>query len=151
VIYFAQLPTGVIKIGYTDDLNSRMAQLQDHYGCGLDVLHVLPGDRLAEADMHRKFAHLRFGRSEQFRPAADLMEFIGLPFDESRRVVEFQEVCRVKLPADVMESARIVAAYTGEAMAEMLGDILRPVLAKRERDEAAKREKATRKPKGGDE
>lgn len=51
----------------------------------------------------------------------------------------------VKLPADVMESARIVAAYTGEAMAEMLGDILRPVLAKRERDEAAKRERVTRK------
>lgn len=55
----------------------------------------------------------------------------------------------VKLPADVMESARIVAAYTGESMAEMLGDILRPVLARREREEAAKREKATRKPMGG--
>lgn len=50
----------------------------------------------------------------------------------------------VKLPADVMESARIVAAYTGESMAEMLGNILRPVLAKREREEAAKRAKERR-------
>ena len=57
----------------------------------------------------------------------------------------------VKLPADVMESARIVAAYTGESMAEMLGDILRPVLAKREREEAAKRERAVRKAEGGKE
>jgi hypothetical protein len=47
----------------------------------------------------------------------------------------------VKLPADVMESARIVAAYTGESLADMLGDILRPVLARREREEAAKRAK----------
>jgi hypothetical protein len=45
----------------------------------------------------------------------------------------------VKLPADVMESARIVAAYTGEPMAEMLGNMLRPLLAKREREEAEKR------------
>lgn len=47
----------------------------------------------------------------------------------------------VKLPADVMESARIVAAYTGETIADMLGDMLRPLLAKREREEAAKRAK----------
>jgi hypothetical protein len=47
----------------------------------------------------------------------------------------------VKLPADVMESARIVAAYTGEAISDMLGEMLRPILAKREREEAAKRAK----------
>jgi hypothetical protein len=47
----------------------------------------------------------------------------------------------VKLPADVMESARIVAAYTGEPMSDMLGDMLRPILAKREKEEAAKRAK----------
>lgn len=58
----------------------------------------------------------------------------------------------VKLPADVVESARIVSAYTGESMTDIMGDILRPVLAKRERDEVAKRERATRKAaKGGDE
>jgi hypothetical protein len=51
----------------------------------------------------------------------------------------------VKLPADVMASARIVAAYTGEPIAEMLGDILRPILAKMEQDEAAKRAKEMRK------
>jgi hypothetical protein len=52
----------------------------------------------------------------------------------------------VKLPADVMESARIVAAYTGETIAEMLGDMLRPVLMKREREEAAKRAKRSGDP-----
>ena len=47
----------------------------------------------------------------------------------------------VKLPSDVMNSARIVAAYTGESIADMLGDMLRPLLTKREKDEAAKRAK----------
>jgi hypothetical protein len=45
----------------------------------------------------------------------------------------------VKLPADVIRSARIVSAYRDESMAEMLAGILRPVLAEMEREEAAKR------------
>lgn len=53
----------------------------------------------------------------------------------------------VKLPADVMESARIVAAYTGDPVSEMLGNILRPILAKREREEASKRAKEKGAPK----
>jgi hypothetical protein len=47
----------------------------------------------------------------------------------------------VKLPADVMESARVIAALTGESIAEMLGDILRPIVAKREREVVAARAK----------
>jgi len=69
----------------------------------------------------------------------------------ARKRSEGQALESVKLPADVMASARIVAAYTGEAIAEMLGDILRPILVKREREEAAKREKATRKAESGGE
>jgi hypothetical protein len=48
------------------------------------------------------------------------------------------ELISVKLEADVIESARIVSAYTGETMAEMLSAILRPILNKRAREEAAK-------------
>lgn len=53
----------------------------------------------------------------------------------------------VKLEMDVIESARIVAAYRGETMTEMLSAILRPILAKMEQEEAAKRQK--RAPKKG--
>ena len=54
----------------------------------------------------------------------------------------------IKLPRDVVESARIVSAYTGESMTEMLGDILRPILAQKEREEVARRTKPEGKPKG---
>ena len=47
----------------------------------------------------------------------------------------------VKLTLDVVESARIVAAYRGETIADMLSDLLRPTLAKMEREEAARRAK----------
>jgi hypothetical protein len=46
-----------------------------------------------------------------------------------------------KLPADVVESARIVAAFRNQSMADLLGDILRPILKKMEKDEITKRAK----------
>jgi len=55
----------------------------------------------------------------------------------------------MKLHVDVIESARIVAAYRGEAMTDMLSDILRPILAKMEREEVAKRTGEKPKGKGG--
>jgi hypothetical protein len=40
----------------------------------------------------------------------------------------------VKLHMDVIESARIVAAYKGEQISDMLSNILRPILADMERE-----------------
>jgi hypothetical protein len=47
----------------------------------------------------------------------------------------------IKLMTDVVESARIVAAYRNEPMTDMLSDLLRPVLARMEREEVTKRSK----------
>jgi hypothetical protein len=46
-----------------------------------------------------------------------------------------------KLPIDVVESARIVAAYRNEQITDLLGNILRPVLLKLEQEEQSKRNK----------
>lgn len=45
----------------------------------------------------------------------------------------------VKLHMDVIESARIVSAFRGEPMQDMLSNILRPILAKMEQQEMDKR------------
>ena len=45
----------------------------------------------------------------------------------------------LRLPRDVVATARIVAGYTGESMGEICGAILRPVLAEMERREAERR------------
>lgn len=47
----------------------------------------------------------------------------------------------VRLAIDVLESARIVSAYRNEPMTEMLSNILRPILAKMEKEAIAKRGK----------
>ena len=62
-----------------------------------------------------------------------------------------QETLSVKLHLDVIETARIVNAYRGGTMTDMLSDILRPILAKMEREEVARRAKSDQaaKSKGG--
>jgi hypothetical protein len=80
MIYFIQpADGGPVKIGYSDDVEARRRQLVTYYNCPLVLLGVMPGSREEEQAIHARFAHLRLGRTEQFRPAPDLMEFIGQP------------------------------------------------------------------------
>lgn len=79
MIYFVQLASGAIKIGHTDDLDQRLAGLTSHYGGPVALLATMPGDPEKEAEIHERFAHLRFGRKEQFRPARELLDFIDRP------------------------------------------------------------------------
>jgi hypothetical protein len=79
MIYFAQLPGGAIKIGCMEDVETRLSQLGSHYGTELALLVTMPGDRSVEAEIHERFSHLRLGRTEQFQPGADLIQFIGKP------------------------------------------------------------------------
>jgi hypothetical protein len=52
-----------------------------------------------------------------------------------------------KLHADVMETARIVAAYKGVQIQDLLSDILRPILRRMHREEV---EKASAEWSGGE-
>lgn len=52
-----------------------------------------------------------------------------------------QKTLSVKLHMDVIESARIVSAYRNEPMTDLLSRLLRPVLAKMEKEEIARRAK----------
>ncbi|MFI5454197.1 MAG: hypothetical protein ACHRXM_01980 [Isosphaerales bacterium] len=53
----------------------------------------------------------------------------------------------VKLPMDVLESARIVSAFRGGTMTDLMADILRPALAKMEQEEMARRSQSAAKRK----
>lgn len=79
MIYFAQTESGSIKIGTTTDLPGRLAGLESDYKGRLCLLATMPGGRAEERAIHARFAHLRLGRTEQFRPGPDLMAFIGKP------------------------------------------------------------------------
>jgi hypothetical protein len=148
VIYFVERPgDGHIKIGTTIRLSERLKQLMAEYGDGLVVLAIVEGDHRGEYGLHRRFAHLRTV-GEWFEPGDDLLGYIVAEGQEWDGSDDDPGYLSAKLPVDVIESARIVAAYRGETITEMLGDILRPILADMEKEEVAKRSKAP-KGKGG--
>jgi hypothetical protein len=81
MIYFVQDGDhGPIKIGCTDQPRHRFSMLKKVCP-GMRLLAVLDGGFDVEQGLHRKFVHLRRGKStknEWFNPAEDLLEFIRL-------------------------------------------------------------------------
>jgi hypothetical protein len=75
-IYFALLESGGIKIGFTTNLQQRLQALRREYKGPVNVLATFPGDVREEQRFHREFSHLRAGRTEQFAPTGELMEFL---------------------------------------------------------------------------
>lgn len=146
MIYFAQdLDGGPIKIGFSTDVTARIHQLELSYNRPLALLATMPGDMAREAEIHHRFAHLRLeGRGrrgchpEQFRPAADLMAFIGRPFLVSPNpdAVELmisrsalnddgRDDTRVKVDVSLAGKAKLVATHRGIPVAEFLTELLR--------------------------
>jgi hypothetical protein len=77
VIYFAQLPTGPIKIGATIDLKTRLIALSSDYGANLTLLATMSGNRSTKYEIHKRFADLRIDRTDLFEPGPALIEFIA--------------------------------------------------------------------------
>lgn len=63
--------SSVIKIGTTTKLRARMRELMPD-----EVLALEPGSYQRENEMHQRFDHLRYGNTEYFRPAPDLLAHI---------------------------------------------------------------------------
>lgn len=134
-LYVARFPNGAIKIGQSADVPYRLAQLRTYYGVPLELLHTEPGGKPEESAWHRRFAHARLGRSEQFRPVAELMAAIGRPMLDGidPEAVEFVEPANGrrmglklrpslnrKLSALAMLDGRTTSDLLNEAIAEFL-------------------------------
>ena len=74
VVYYCALMGGRVKIGTTTHLARRMRELRVR---DEDVLALEQGGRLVELERHHQFAHLRIGKTEEFRRSDDLLEHIA--------------------------------------------------------------------------
>ena len=74
-VYFIADGTGHVKIGVSNDVPARMAQLQTGNPTRLRLLAVCPGGEPLERQLHRQFAHVR-AEGEWFRLTADLQAVI---------------------------------------------------------------------------
>lgn len=119
MIYFMQPPDGgPIKIGYSDAPDVRHKALQLHYGRELVILATMNGGREREAEIHLRFAHLRFGITEQFRPDSELLDFIE---KEGKRWAKLKVV---KVNSELVSMARYVADQREILLAEYLSELL---------------------------
>ncbi|MCI0488966.1 MAG: GIY-YIG nuclease family protein [Blastocatellia bacterium] len=82
VIYFIQgNDGGLIKIGYTDDVDARFKDMQRGCPIPLKVIGAFPGTMQDEKECHRQFAHLR-SYGEWFYPSSELIAFINFTLSE---------------------------------------------------------------------
>lgn len=121
MIYVVQaVDGGPLKIGFSDNVPARVKQLESHYRRPLAVLATIPGGREEERAIHERFSHLRFGKTEQFRPDPDLLAFIGRPlFVNAIPVIEAMNVRSTA--RDALIAVKCWAAYKHwvEEFAEM--------------------------------
>lgn len=145
MIYFVQLESGAIKIGFTENIEARLAQLGSHYQSPVFLLATMPGDRKQEREIHERFEHLRFGRLEQFRPANELMEFIGAPIlvGANPLMIEFQssrleKYINVRIPLWAYLEAKKAAGIKGLDLSRYLGEMILANASKDLKSEARK-------------
>jgi hypothetical protein len=88
VVYYVRR-RGLVKIGWSSELRERLRKLHVKPA---DLLAVQCGERADEADMHRRFEHLRVVGDglgvEHYRLAADLLDHVN----ELRRGLNLPEV-----------------------------------------------------------
>ena len=126
MIYFLQAKPGdPIKIGTTVRLSKRLSEIQQAEAVELGVLGVMDGSFADESAVHRKFLSFRL-RGEWFAPDPALLAFIAAethPWDGE----DERPATPVRMDAEVVRIARIVAAYRGITLAEYISERLRPL------------------------
>lgn len=91
MIYFVKSPDGLVKIGTTGCLPSRLKQLAYKHGVEIEVLGVMDGSYPEERALHKRFADLLAKGKEWFRPGDELLAFIGehgKPWDKDAAIPE---------------------------------------------------------------
>lgn len=112
VYYVRRTSDGAVKIGFTANIRNRMMALRREHG-PLQILLVLGGDREEETQAHGKFYRYRIRRTEWFRPARPLLEWIcgardghEYPGIQPDNVLSMDELAPLVLAAVPIEALR---------------------------------------------
>jgi len=127
VVYFLQTtgPSGVIKIGTSTDVTTRLRWHQGHHPVPLKLVLTVPGGYRQEKAYHLMFAHLR-AEGEWFFPEPDLVTFIE---QERTKQMAGVDLGPEPLPTSALftpSPARVVQRaepeeITGDDLDELLG------------------------------
>lgn len=124
-LYFMLNPSlGIVKIGISNDVETRRMQLEHAVGVALDVLRVVNGGCRYEEDLHDAFGPTRL-LGEWFAPTAELLELANSDADiqtflESKRqaIAEFRRA-REAVRAMRLEHERAAAREEKARLAKL--------------------------------
>jgi hypothetical protein len=95
-IYFIQAePGGLVKIGYTENLDKRLRIIQSHSPLKMKIIGKIRGSRATEAEIHSKFNKDR-KHGEWFVSSERLMKLIEIHGDNESDI--FPEIDITNLP-----------------------------------------------------
>ncbi len=84
LVYFIQEKGGgFIKIGYTENINARLSQMQTNSPHDLVILSIIEAGKEKEKQIHEKFRN-HHHRGEWFYPSGEIMEYINYLNNSSR-------------------------------------------------------------------
>lgn len=133
MVYFIEVqhPDGVfIKIGYAEDAQARAGGIRFTRKAPVRILGIMPGFRRVEASVHQRFAHLRLGRHEHFRPDQELMDFIEentepiTPRSKGRALTSERSEGTALIETTIVLKAKQIAAYKEITVSELLSELL---------------------------
>lgn len=78
MIYFIQAENGLIKIGFSKNVTSRLSNMQVRSPLKLTLLSTIKGTVVMEKELHYKFSKFR-EHGEWFKPTQDIINFIANP------------------------------------------------------------------------
>lgn len=119
----------LIKIGTTIRLAVRVNSPDIRRFAPLEVLGITDGSYADEAAIHRKFDNCRW-QGEWFRDEPEIRAFIAA---EARPWTPDEDaptppMSAVRIDAEIVNSARIIAVADGKTLAEYLAEIVQPIL-----------------------
>ena len=122
LIYFVrQGQNGPVKIGWSTDVRKRLVHIQTYNPEKLQCLGVMEGSARDEHALHRRFRDHHI-HGEWFRPAPELMEFIGhaKPFVAEIVTVGPQWISKEPLPFPRLLTPDEVAESLGLTRAQVI-------------------------------
>ena len=132
MVYFARLgQTNMIKIGYTDDIKTRILLLRHYYNLPIHVLCVTPGRKTMEKEIHKRFARYRVcipGRKlrELFYDDHEIIDFIRVLPNIPKH--EWPNLVRTELDSDLIMKGKAIAEDKDVSISEYLSNIVRQLI-----------------------
>jgi DNA-binding transcriptional regulator YiaG len=117
MIYFIR-HTDYVKIGYTNDINRRMSDLQISCPVKIDLMALVEGDMAEESRYHEMFSNY-YSHGEWFRFSKEIEDFLS-NLDKSL-LWKYGFLSTEEMPRGIIQYCRVKSKMTQGDLSKILG------------------------------